>query len=84
MSGETPPTRLLDRPDLAPLWDELARRYGEGGSPPVSVTLRSLTDRQRHAVADLQGIPDPCHDENEGVVQSSVPWSPVKQFLRRR
>jgi hypothetical protein len=37
-----------------------------------------------HAVADLQGIPDPCHDEDEGVVQSSVPWSPVKKFLRRR
>jgi hypothetical protein len=37
-----------------------------------------------HAVADLQGIPDPCHDEGDGSVQATVPWSPVKHFLRRR
>ena len=37
-----------------------------------------------HAVADLQGIADPCHDEGDGSVQATVPWSSVKHFLRRR
>lgn len=44
----------LDRPDLAPLWDELARRFSEGGEP-AAVTLRGLSPPQRQALADLLG-----------------------------
>ncbi|HEX2041656.1 MAG TPA: TIGR02679 family protein [Acidimicrobiales bacterium] len=45
----------LDRPELAPVWAELARRLGEG-RPPVFITLRDLTSTQRRAVADLLGM----------------------------
>lgn len=44
----------LDRPDLSPLIDELARRYGDG-STPTTVTLHNLGDAQRSALADLLG-----------------------------
>jgi uncharacterized protein (TIGR02679 family) len=45
---------LLDRPGLEPLWDELARRYGQGAEP-VTLSLRNLTPPQRRALADLLG-----------------------------
>jgi uncharacterized protein (TIGR02679 family) len=45
----------FDRPGLAPVWVELARRFGDGG-PPVSVTLRNLSTDERQAVADLLGL----------------------------
>jgi uncharacterized protein (TIGR02679 family) len=45
----------LDRPGLAPLWAELARRFGDG-PPPVSITLRALSLGQRQALADLLGL----------------------------
>lgn len=44
----------LDRPDLAPLWNELARRLGEG-TTPVTVRLRGLSPPEQRAVADLLG-----------------------------
>ena len=44
----------LDRRDLAPLWDELARRFADGPEP-VAVTVRGLTEPQRQALADLLG-----------------------------
>jgi uncharacterized protein (TIGR02679 family) len=44
----------LGRPELAPLVDELARRF-EAGDTPVSVTLRDLPDPSRRALADLMG-----------------------------
>lgn len=47
----------LARPALAPLVDELARRYGEGaGIEPTRVTLRDLTTENRRALADLLGL----------------------------
>jgi uncharacterized protein (TIGR02679 family) len=45
----------LDRPELTPLWAELARRLGEG-RPPVTVTVPDLTLAQRRALADLLGL----------------------------
>ena len=47
--------RRLGRADLAPLVDELARRFGDGGEPAVLV-LRGLSDRSRQALADLFGL----------------------------
>lgn len=44
----------LGRPELAPVVDELVRRYGEGVSP-MALTLRGLSGAQRAAVADLLG-----------------------------
>jgi uncharacterized protein (TIGR02679 family) len=44
----------IDRPDLAPLVDELARRFSEGGTP-VAVTLRDVPEATLRAVADLLG-----------------------------
>jgi uncharacterized protein (TIGR02679 family) len=44
----------LARPGLAPLLDELARRYGEGDTP-LTLTLHGLSIDQRHALADLLG-----------------------------
>jgi uncharacterized protein (TIGR02679 family) len=49
-----------DRPGLAPLWDELHRRFGDGRTP-TAITLKDLTFDQRRAVADLLGsdrLPD--------------------------
>lgn len=43
------------RPELAPVWMELARRFGDGDAP-VSITLRGLSLGQRQAVADLLGM----------------------------
>lgn len=37
-----------------------------------------------HAIADVQSIPDPCHGDDDGVIQAAVPWSPVRQFLPAR
>ena len=45
----------LARPELAPVVDELARRYANGDSP-VAVTLRSMPDGTRRALADLLGL----------------------------
>lgn len=45
----------LARPELAPLVDELCRRFGEGGDPTV-VTVRGLSTGQRQALADLFGL----------------------------
>ncbi len=53
MSGRKPGAQL-GRPELAPLVDELARRYGDG-PPPATITLRNLTIEQRGALADLLG-----------------------------
>jgi uncharacterized protein (TIGR02679 family) len=44
----------LGRPELAPLVDELARRF-EAGDTPVTVTLRDVADPSRQALADLMG-----------------------------
>lgn len=41
------------RPGLAPLWDELARRYGASDAPVAAVTLRNLDGAARRALADL-------------------------------
>lgn len=49
----------LGRPDLAPLVDELARRFADG--KPTSVSLRGLDDASLGAIADLLGsatVPD--------------------------
>jgi uncharacterized protein (TIGR02679 family) len=46
---------VSDRPELAPVWAELARRFGDG-DPPVSITLRNLSLAERQAVADLLGL----------------------------
>ena len=43
------------RPELAPLWAELARRFGDGQAP-VAITLRGLSMAERQAVADLLGM----------------------------
>jgi uncharacterized protein (TIGR02679 family) len=45
----------LARPELAPLVDELARRYANGDNP-VSLTLRAMPDEARRALADLLGL----------------------------
>lgn len=46
---------LFDRPELAPLWTELARRY-EAGGEVRTVRLSGLTEPQRGALADLLGL----------------------------
>jgi uncharacterized protein (TIGR02679 family) len=54
-------TPRLARPDLAPLVDELVRRFGTG-EVPVTVALHSLPDPARRALADLFGtdrVPGP-------------------------
>lgn len=43
------------RPELAPVWAELARRFGDGVAP-VAITLRDLSMSERQAVADLLGL----------------------------
>jgi uncharacterized protein (TIGR02679 family) len=48
-------TTISGRPELAPVWAELARRFGDG-DPPVAITLRDLSMRQRQALADLLGL----------------------------
>lgn len=48
-------TGPLDRPELAPVWAELARRLGDG-RPPVSIILRHLSAGERRALADLLGM----------------------------
>ena len=45
----------LDRAELAPLVDELARRFA-AGTVPVMLTLRSLSFLERLALADLFGL----------------------------
>lgn len=45
----------LDRPELAPLVDELARRLSNGEVPSVLV-LRAVPDESRRALADLFGL----------------------------
>lgn len=49
------PTSRLNRPELVPLVDELARRLGDGDDPVV-LTLRRLPLAARQAVADLFGL----------------------------
>lgn len=44
----------LARPELRPLIDELARRFGDG-DVPISVALRTMGDPTLHAIADLLG-----------------------------
>ncbi len=44
----------IDRPELVPLVDELARRFGEG-TTPVAITLRDVPEATLRAVADLLG-----------------------------
>jgi uncharacterized protein (TIGR02679 family) len=50
----SPAAARIDRPELAPLVDELARRFGEGVTP-VAVTLRDVPEATLRAVADLLG-----------------------------
>jgi uncharacterized protein (TIGR02679 family) len=50
----SPAAARLERPDLAPLVDELARRFAEGRTP-VAVTLRDVPEATLRAVADLLG-----------------------------
>jgi uncharacterized protein (TIGR02679 family) len=45
----------LARPELAPLVDELARRFSEGDSP-VSLALRDLPEEARRGLADVLGL----------------------------
>ncbi len=52
---ESAATRL-GRPALAPLVDELARRFGLGRGVPSRITLRGLGEEARAAVADLLGL----------------------------
>lgn len=47
--------RLYGTADLAPLWQELWRRYSSG-HPVTAVRLRGLTAPQRGALADLLGL----------------------------
>jgi len=49
------PAQRLDRPELAPIVDELARRFSEGLAP-VRLTLTDLTPPTRRALADLLGM----------------------------
>ena len=43
----------VERPELGPLWDELARRMGASAAPVVSVTLHGLGEETRRGLADL-------------------------------
>ena len=45
----------FDRPELAPLWAELRRRF-EAGGPVRTVRLAGLQLEQRAALADLLGL----------------------------
>jgi uncharacterized protein (TIGR02679 family) len=57
-AGPAVSDRLVGRaatPGLAPLWAELARRFGASDRPVRSVRLRGLTPPQRDALADLLG-----------------------------
>lgn len=54
-----PSVERLRRPELAPLVDELVRRFGDG-DPPVTLTLRDLPDASRRALADLLGADRLC------------------------
>ena len=45
----------LARPELGPLVEELARRFG-AGEPPVTLRLRNMPAEARHALADLLGL----------------------------
>lgn len=47
--------KRLDRPALAPVVEELARRLDEGRGTPARITLRGLHDDHRSALADLLG-----------------------------
>ena len=47
--------RALQRSGLAPLWKELACRFGASDATVASVTLRDLDDTARRALADLLG-----------------------------
>jgi uncharacterized protein (TIGR02679 family) len=47
--------RRLNRPELAPVVDELVRRFSEGAAP-VRLTLRDLSPRTRSTIADLLGL----------------------------
>ena len=55
MTNAALPVDRAARPELAPLWDELARRLGASDRPVTAVTLRGLDDRQRAGIADLLG-----------------------------
>lgn len=50
----SPAVGRLGRPELAPLVDELVRRFADGGAP-ATLTLRGLPDPSRRALADLLG-----------------------------
>ncbi len=48
--------KRLDRPALAPIVEELARRLDEGRGTPRRITLRGLQQDHRNALADLLGV----------------------------
>ena len=54
-AGRVIVVRPLGRPELAPVVDELWRRFGEG-QPPVVVSLRGLPIEARRGLADLFGL----------------------------
>jgi uncharacterized protein (TIGR02679 family) len=65
-----------DRPGLAPLWAELARRLGASDRPVRTVRLTGLDDAQREALADLLGLSSlPAAD-------TTVPIASVCRALR--
>ena len=36
-----------------------------------------------HAIADVQAVPDPCHAENDGMIEAAMPGVVVQRFLQR-
>lgn len=54
-AGPVAGARPLARPELAPVVDELFRRFGDG-DVPVMLTLRGLAEATRRALADLFGL----------------------------
>lgn len=56
MRVETRAVSRASRPALAPLWDELARRYAASDRPVATVVLSGLDRDARAALADLLGI----------------------------
>ena len=54
--GVTDAFDRVSRPELQPVWDEVARRMGASERSVTSVTVRHLTDESRTAVADLLGL----------------------------
>ena len=59
-AGDPLPPGLVaraDRPGLAPLWAELARRIGASDRPVRRVRLAGLEAAHREALADLLGLP---------------------------